>query len=112
MACQNEVLALTKRRNSAYELLLYAILEIGKMALPTLAFVFTFLVISLIMKDYYLGAPEEWVLVVITALSVVPLFIAAAFGRIYVQCRNLVKCDERMAYLAKEIAELERQLRL
>lgn len=104
---QLELETLKRRHNNAYELILYLIIETGQMALWAIAFVFTFLVISLKLRQLDKGPYQEFALVAILSLSVVPLFVAMAVGKVYVQCRHLVHYDERVVYLENKIEQLK-----
>jgi hypothetical protein len=101
---QDELAKLKLRRNNAYELILYFIIEVGRTALYVATIAVACFFITLMAKPQLTS--EEFTLTAIFALSFVPLFIALSLGGIYIKCRHLVKYDERIAYLEKKIAEL------
>jgi hypothetical protein len=102
---ETELLKLKRLHGNAYELLLYAIIEIGRMAISAAFVVALLLIVVLRMKEHY-TSPEELGIAATLVLVTIPLFLVFPMGSIFIQCQRLVQFEKRVGYLEKKIADL------
>jgi len=102
---ENELSKLKRLHGNAYELLLYAMIEIGRMAISG-AFVVALLLILVLGIKERNTSPEELGIAATLAIVILPLFLAFPLGNVFIQCKRLVQFENRAAYLEKQIAEL------
>jgi hypothetical protein len=104
LAYETTLSHLKKRHNNAYELVLYALTEIGGMAIfaVLIGIIGLFLVTAL--QGKLTG--EQSSLVITTYFAAGPFMIAVSFVKVFVEFRHLKHYDQRVVYLEKKIAEL------
>jgi len=106
---ENDLLRLKRLHGNAYELLLYVLIEVGRMAI-TGAFAVALLLIVALRMSQRGTSDEEVALTAIFALVTLPMFVAFPLGSVFVQCTRLANFDKRVAYLEKKITELKADL--
>jgi hypothetical protein len=96
---------LKRLHGNAYELLLYVVMEVGRMAISATLVVGLLLILVLGMREHN-TSPEQLGIAAILVLVAVPLALALPLGSIFIQCRRLVQFDKRVAYLEKKLVQL------
>ena len=97
---------LKRLHGNAYELLLYVVMEVGRMARNGVFVVALLLMIALGIRERNTSF-EQLGIAAILALVTLPLALAFPLGSVFIQCKRLVTFDKRVAYLEKKIAELK-----
>jgi hypothetical protein len=101
---RTELQTLKQRRNSAYELLLYALTTVGSMACYAVALGISGLLLVVIFSNRLTGNEAPIVLILYFAAG--PFMIAASVTKIFLDLRHLKSYDKRIVHLEKKIAEL------
>lgn len=102
---RTELLMLQRLHGNAYELLLYVVMEVGRMAITGLFVVALLLILTLGMREHN-TSPEQLGINAILALVTLPLALAFPLLSLFILCRRLVEFDKRVAYLERKIAQL------
>ena len=101
---RQELDTLNRRHNNAYELVLYALTQIGQMAV--MALVLGFLGMFLALRPSLGLTSDQRALVIILYFAPGPFMIAAALAKILIEFRHLNNYEKRVAYLEKKVAAL------
>ena len=105
-AYRTELLMLKRLHGNAYELLLYVVMEVGRMARNGGFVVALLLMIALGIRERNTSF-EQLGIAAILALVTLPLALAFPLGSAFIVCKRLVTFDKRVAYLEKKIAQLK-----
>ena len=105
-AYRTELLMLKRLHGNAYELLLYVVMEVGRMARNGVFVVALLLMIALGIRERNTSF-EQLGIAAILALVTLPLALAFPLGSAFIVCKRLVTFDKRVAYLEKKIAQLK-----
>jgi hypothetical protein len=101
---RTELATLNIRHNNAYQLLLFALTEVGHMAGYGLLIAVIGLFLVARLQGKLTGI--EAALVLTVYFSAILMFVAAALFKVFIELRRLRRYDERVAYLERKISEL------
>jgi hypothetical protein len=99
-----ELETLKLRHNNSYELVLYAVTEVGQMAIYAVALGVLGMLFASVKSKYLTSA--DFGIVIIAYFSAGCFMISASLMKCFVEFRHLKHYDERVAHLEKKIADL------
>src|ERR1022692_1224720 len=108
-AYRTELLMLKRLHGNAYELLLYVVMEVVRLAINGAFVVALLLILALGMRERHTSV-EQLGTATILAFVTLPLALAFPLGSVFNVCKRLVTFDKRVAYLEKKIAETKAAL--
>lgn len=103
---QNELDTLQRIRNNPYELLIYALTELGRDARVSIFYLAAGCLVQILLQLEY-ASKEDKYFFTLMFFCMVPIFIAGGLMKVGFQLKELKEYDKRVAFLEAKIAKYQ-----